>query len=98
MTRVRHSPADRSVAEARAGGCGSVPGRGAEAGAAAADGSSFWPQPWRRLVLAWVRIDESLPLRITCLAGAVQRQYEPDCTVIDDTGVHWIVDDKRGGR
>jgi len=46
-------------------------------------------------VSAWVRIDETVPLRITYLAGAVQRQYEPDFIVIDDAGVHWIVEGKR---
>lgn len=46
-------------------------------------------------VRAWVRIDETVPLRITYLAGAVQRQYEPDFIVIDDAGVHWIVEGKR---
>nr|HPJ19813.1 DEAD/DEAH box helicase family protein [Actinomycetota bacterium] len=45
-------------------------------------------------VRAWVRIDETVPLRITYLAGAVQRQYEPDFIVIDDAGVHWIVEGK----
>lgn len=46
-------------------------------------------------VKAWVRIDETVPLRITYLSGAVQRQYEPDFIVIDDAGVHWIVEGKR---
>lgn len=46
-------------------------------------------------VKAWVRIDETVPLRINYLAGAIQRQYEPDFIVIDDTGVHWIVEGKR---
>jgi type III restriction enzyme len=46
-------------------------------------------------VRAWVRIDETVPLRITYLAGAIQRQYEPDFIVIDDAGVHWIVEGKR---
>jgi len=45
-------------------------------------------------VKAWVRIDESVPLRITYLMGAVQREYEPDFIVIDDAGVHWIVEGK----
>jgi type III restriction enzyme len=49
-------------------------------------------------VRAWVRIDETVPLRITYLAGAVQRQYEPDFIVIDDAGVHWIVEGKRDGE
>lgn len=46
-------------------------------------------------VRAWVRVDQTVPLRITYLAGAVQRQYEPDFIVIDDVGVHWIVEGKR---
>lgn len=49
-------------------------------------------------VLAWVRIDDTVPLRITYLAGAVQRQYEPDFIVMDDAGVHWIVEGKRDGE
>lgn len=48
-----------------------------------------------RSVRAWVRVDETVPLRISYLAGAVQRQYEPDFIVIDDAGVHWIVEGKR---
>lgn len=42
-----------------------------------------------------MRIDETVPLRITYLVGAVQRSYEPDFIVIDDTGTHWIVEGKR---
>jgi protein gp37 len=58
--------------------------------------SSCWPTCSRSpLVKAWVRIDETVPLRITYLAGAIQRQYEPDFIVIDDAGVHWIVEGKR---
>jgi type III restriction enzyme len=49
-------------------------------------------------VRAWVRIDATVPLRITYLAGAVQRQYEPDFIVIDDASVHWIVEGKRDGE
>lgn len=49
-------------------------------------------------VRAWVRIDNTVPLRITYLAGAVQRQYEPDFIVLDDTGIHWIVEGKRDGE
>jgi type III restriction enzyme len=45
-------------------------------------------------VKAWVRIDESVPLRITYLIGAIQREYEPDFIVIDDAGVHWILEGK----
>ena len=45
-------------------------------------------------VKAWVRIDETVPLRITYLMGAIQREYEPDFIVIDENGVHWIVEGK----
>ncbi len=45
-------------------------------------------------VKAWVRIDQSVPLRINYLMGAIQREYEPDFIVIDDAGVHWIVEGK----
>jgi type III restriction enzyme len=45
-------------------------------------------------VKAWVRIDQSVPLRITYLMGAIQREYEPDFIVIDDAGVHWILEGK----
>jgi type III restriction enzyme len=45
-------------------------------------------------VKAWVRIDDSVPLRITYLMGAIQREYEPDFIVIDDAGVHWILEGK----
>lgn len=45
-------------------------------------------------VKAWVRIDQSVPLRITYLMGAIQREYEPDFIVIDEAGVHWIVEGK----
>lgn len=38
---------------------------------------------------------ETVPLRITYLSGAVQRQYEADFIVIDADGVHWIVEGKR---
>ena len=46
-------------------------------------------------VRAWVRVDDTVPLRIAYLAGAIQRQYEPDFIVIDDVGVHWVVEGKR---
>jgi type III restriction enzyme len=59
--------------------------------------SSCWPgcSRYLRPVRAWVRIDETVPLRISYLSGAIQRQYEPDFIVIDDAGVHWIVEGKR---
>ena len=45
-------------------------------------------------VKAWIRIDHSVPLRITYLMGAIQRDYEPDFIVIDNNDVHWIVEGK----
>lgn len=45
-------------------------------------------------VKAWIRIDQSVPLRITYLTGAVQRVYEPDFIVIDDQGTHWVIEGK----
>lgn len=45
-------------------------------------------------VKAWVRIDNTVPLRIAYFNGAIQRQYEPDFIVIDDQGVHWVVEGK----
>jgi type III restriction enzyme len=45
-------------------------------------------------IKTWVRIDESVPLRVTYLMGAIQREYEPDFIVIDDADVHWIVEGK----
>jgi type III restriction enzyme len=46
-------------------------------------------------IKTWVRIDNSVPLRITYLIGAIQREYEPDFIVIDEHDVHWIVEGKR---
>ncbi|GAB1693442.1 DEAD/DEAH box helicase [Krasilnikovia sp. M28-CT-15] len=45
-------------------------------------------------VKAWVRIEETVPIRITYLMGAVQKIYEPDFIVIDSEGIHWIVEGK----
>ncbi len=45
-------------------------------------------------VKAWVRINETVPLRITYLLGAIQREYEPDFLVIDDQNTYWIVEGK----
>lgn len=45
-------------------------------------------------VKAWIRVDHTVPLRITYLAGAVQRSYEPDFIVIDEHGTYWIVEGK----
>lgn len=46
-------------------------------------------------IKTWVRIDQSVPLRITYLRGAIQHAYEPDFIVIDTSDVHWIVEGKR---
>ena len=45
-------------------------------------------------IKAWVRINQTVPLRITYLQGAIQREYEPDFIVIDDQGIYWIVEGK----
>ena len=45
-------------------------------------------------VRAWIRVNQTVPLRITYLQGAIQREYEPDFIVIDDDGTHWIIEGK----
>ena len=45
-------------------------------------------------VKAWIRVDNTVPLRINYLTGAVQREYMPDFIVIDDQGTNWIVEGK----
>jgi len=45
-------------------------------------------------IRAWARVYETVPLRITYLQGAIQREYEPDFIVIDETGTQWIVEGK----
>lgn len=45
-------------------------------------------------VKAWLRIDQTVPLRITYLLGAIQKSYEPDFIVIDNQGTYWIVEGK----
>lgn len=45
--------------------------------------------------MAYVRVDEHVPLRITYMVGAVQRTYEPDFIVVDEHGTYWIVEAKR---
>lgn len=45
-------------------------------------------------VKAWVRVNQTVPLRINYLVGAIQREYEPDFIVIDEQGIHWIVEGK----
>ncbi|KNX38626.1 DEAD/DEAH box helicase [Luteipulveratus halotolerans] len=46
-------------------------------------------------VRAWLRVDETVPLRISYQLGAVTKSYEPDLIVIDHAGVHWVVEGKR---
>src|SRR5690606_36559960 len=43
---------------------------------------------------AWIRIDQTVPLRIPYHHGAIQRQYEPDFIVVDNQGTYWIVEGK----
>lgn len=45
-------------------------------------------------VKAWVRVDQTVPLRISYEWGSGQREYMPDFIVIDDAGVQWIVEGK----
>jgi type III restriction enzyme len=45
-------------------------------------------------IKTWVRIDNTVPLRINYLVGAIQREYEPDFIVIDNADMHWIVEGK----
>jgi type III restriction enzyme len=47
---------------------------------------------------AWIRVNQTVPLRITYLQGAIQREYEPDFIVIDEAGTHWIVEGKSDGE
>jgi len=47
-----------------------------------------------RGIKAWVRIDETVPLRIGYFLGAIQKQYEPDFVAIDSEGTHWIIEGK----
>jgi type III restriction enzyme len=47
------------------------------------------------VVQAGARLDQTVSLRISCLACAIQRQDEPHFIVIDDGGVHWIVEGTR---
>lgn len=45
-------------------------------------------------VKAWVRANNTVPLSIPYLIGAIQRTYMPDFIAIDDAGVHWVVEGK----
>jgi type III restriction enzyme len=49
-------------------------------------------------IKAWVRINETVPLRIPYHVGAIQRQYEPDFIAIDSQGTYWIVEGKADGE
>lgn len=53
---------------------------------------------WPGHVKAWLRIDQTVPLKITYLLGAIQRTYEPDFIVIDNQGTYWIVEGKADGE
>jgi type III restriction enzyme len=44
---------------------------------------------------SWLRVDETVPLRIDYSMGAFGRQYEPDFVVIDEDQTHWIIEGKR---
>lgn len=44
---------------------------------------------------AWLRVDDTVPLRIDYSMGAFGRQYEPDFVVVDEDRVHWVVEGKR---
>ena len=45
-------------------------------------------------VKAWVRVNDTVPLRVNYLIGAIQREYMPDFIVIDEAGVCWIIEGK----
>lgn len=45
-------------------------------------------------VKAWIRINDTVPLRIPYHVSAIQRQYEPDFIVIDNHGTFWIIEGK----
>jgi type III restriction enzyme len=45
-------------------------------------------------IKAWVRVNQSVPIRIAYLQGALQREYEPDFIVVDDDGTYWLVEGK----
>lgn len=43
---------------------------------------------------AWFRVNSTVPLAIQYHMGAMRRTYLPDFVVIDDFGVHWVVEGK----
>ena len=45
-------------------------------------------------VQAWIRVNETVPLRIPYHLSTIQRHYEPDFILIDDHGTYWIVEGK----
>jgi type III restriction enzyme len=45
-------------------------------------------------VSAWLRVDESVPLKISYGLGAMSKEYRPDLVLIDEEGKHWIVEGK----
>lgn len=47
---------------------------------------------------AWIRINDTVPLRIPYHLSAIQRQYEPDFIVVDSQGTYWIVEGKADGE
>ena len=46
-------------------------------------------------VRGWVRVTHTVPLTIAYQSGAGTRTYVPDFVVVDDQGLHWIVEGKR---
>jgi type III restriction enzyme len=49
-------------------------------------------------VKAWTRVTSDVPLAISYSTGAATRTYIPDFIVIDDAGVHWVVEGKADGE
>ncbi len=49
-------------------------------------------------VKAWARVANDVPLAISYSTGAATRIYIPDFIVIDDAGVHWVVEGKADGE
>jgi type III restriction enzyme len=49
-------------------------------------------------VKAWTRVANDVPLAISYSTGAATRTYIPDFIVIDDAGVHWVVEGKADGE
>ena len=51
-----------------------------------------------RWVKAWARVTNDVPLAISYSTGAATRTYIPDFIVIDNAGVHWVVEGKADGE